>query len=295
MISHIAKIKAKISIYARKKTSNIFDGSYKSIYTGNGLDFENLREYIPGDNIRDIDWKASARSRNLLIKQYIAEKKHNVLFVFDSGRNFTADTNANENKKQVALYAGGTLAYLAAQNRDNVGAIYNRNGMIQFFPLRVGMNHLEHILTSYCHESFSHYDGDLNKTLDYIIKNIPKRMIIFLITDAGGIHNIPENTLKKLCVQHDLLVVNIGDATLTGMHSFDVKKGSYVSDYISNNKKLMRLEEQVRQKTAYENTRKLIQHQIVSIEINSENEIVDKSMELLERHKYGSLNRNYNR
>ena len=75
MTNHIIKIKAKVSVYAKKKTSNIFDGSYKSIYTGNGLDFENLREYIPGDNIRDIDWKASARNKNLLIKQYIAEKK----------------------------------------------------------------------------------------------------------------------------------------------------------------------------------------------------------------------------
>lgn len=295
MMTHISKIKAKVSVYARKKTSNIFDGSYKSIYTGNGLDFENLREYIPGDNIRDIDWKASARNRNLLIKQYIAEKKHNVLLVFDTGRNFTADTNAGENKKQIALYAGGTLAYLAAQNRDNVGAVYNRNGMIQHFPLRVGMNHLEHIMTSYCKEDFTNYDGDINKTLEYIIKNIPKRMIIFIVTDAGGIYNIPENTLKKLSVQHDLLFVNIGDATLTGKQSFDVKKASYVSDYISGNSKLKKLELQLRKKIADENTRKLLKNQIVTIEINSENEIVDKSMELLERHKYGSLNRSYNR
>ena len=294
MMTHISKIKSKVNIYARKKTTNIFDGSYKSIYTGNGLDFENLREYIPGDNIRDIDWKASARNRNLLIKQYIAEKKHNVLLVFDTGRNFTADTNAGENKKQVALYSGGTLGYLAAQNRDNVGAIYNRNGMIQYFPLRVGMNHLEYILTSYCKENFDSYDGDINKTLEYIIKNIPKSMILSVITDAGGLHNIKENTLKKLCVQHDLLFVCIGDATLTGKESFDVTKASYVSEYISGNRKLMDLERQIRKKIADENSRKLLKNQIINVEIHDESQIMDKTMELLERHKYGSLNRSYN-
>ena len=291
MINHITKIQAKVSIYAKKKTSNIFDGSYKSIYTGNGMDFENLREYIPGDNIRDIDWKASARNKNLLIKEYIAEKKHNVMLVFDTGKNFMADTQAGELKKDVALNAGGTLAYLAAQNRDNVGAIYNRNGMIQFFPLRMGVNHLEHILTSYEKEDFAGYDSDINKTLDYIIKNIPKKMIIFVITDAGGIHNISDNTIKKLCVQHDLLFVSIGDATLTGHASFDVRRSRYVSEYITGNKKLMDLEKKTREKIAYENSRKLLRNRIVTTEIHSENDMIDKSLELLERHKYASNNR----
>jgi len=291
MMNHILKIQAKVSVYAKKKTSNIFDGSYKSIYTGNGLDFENLREYIPGDNIRDIDWKASARNKNLLIKQYIAEKKHNVMLVFDTGKNFLANTKTGEVKKEVALTTGGTLAYLAAHNRDNVGAIYNRNGMIQYYPLRMGMNHLEWLLTSYDKEDFSGYNSDINKSLEYIIKNIPKKMIIFVITDAGGIHSISDNTIKKLCVQHDLLFVSIGDATLTGNKAFDVRNSRYVADYITSNKKLMALEEKTRSKIAYENSHKLLRNQIVSVEIDSENNIVDKSMELLERHKYASNNR----
>lgn len=291
MMKHIIKIQAKVSVYAKKKTSNIFDGSYKSIYTGNGLDFENLREYIPGDNIRDIDWKASARNKNLLIKQYIAEKKHNVLLVFDTGRSFTADTNIKECKKNVALYTGGTLAYLATQNGDNVGAVYNRGGMIQYFPLRRGLNHLEHILTSYEKEDFTGYDSDLNKTLEYIIKYVSKKMIIFVITDNGGIHDISDSTLKKLCVQHDLLFVNIADATLTGSQSFDIDKSIYVSDFIAKNKKLIDAEKKIREQIANENSHKLLRNQVVSVQIDSEKQIVDKSMELLERHKYASNNR----
>ena len=96
MTSYITKIKAKVSIYATKKSSNVFDGSYKSIFVGNGLDFENLREYIPGDNIRDIDWKASSRSGKYLVKRYVAERKHNIMFVFDTGKKMLGCTKGNE-------------------------------------------------------------------------------------------------------------------------------------------------------------------------------------------------------
>ena len=288
MMKYITKIQARVSIAARKKTSNIFDGSYKSIYTGNGFDFENLREYIPGDSIRDIDWKASARSKNLLVKQYIAEKKHNLMLVFDTGKSFLADTAKNESKKEVAIIAGGTLAYLSAHNGDNIGAIYNRGGLIQFHPLRMGLGNLERILTSYDKEDFSGFDSDLNKSLEYIIRNISKRMIIVIISDAGGIRKIDDNTLKKLCFRHDVLAISIGDATVTGKHSYDVKKSIYVSDYISKNKKLMKLEQQVREQIASENTEKLVRHAIVSAKIDSEEEIMNKIMELLERHKYAT-------
>ena len=91
--SYINKIKANISIYASKKTSNILDGSYKSIYKGRSLNFEDLREYVIGDNIKDIDWKASARSGNILVRQYIAEKKHNIMLVLDIGKKMRADTS----------------------------------------------------------------------------------------------------------------------------------------------------------------------------------------------------------
>lgn len=71
----IRKIKANLSVYTKKKTSNIFEGAYNSVYKGKSMNFEDLREYVIGDNVKDIDWKASARSNKILIKQYIAEKK----------------------------------------------------------------------------------------------------------------------------------------------------------------------------------------------------------------------------
>ena len=165
IMNYVTKIRAKVNIYASRKSSNLFDGSYKSVYQGNGMDFENLREYIPGDNLRDIDWKASSRSGKMLVKRYVAERKHNIMLVFDTGKKMTAHTKNLEIKKNLALNVGGILGYLAAKNGDNVGAIYNRNGYIQYHQLRMGLQNMERILTIYDKENFHIF-------LKYLLKNL---------------------------------------------------------------------------------------------------------------------------
>lgn len=93
---YVNKIKSNIKISTSNKTTNVIDGAYRSIYKGKSLNFDNLREYVLGDNIKDIDWKASARSHNLLIKQYIALKKHNILLIMDNGKNMLANANLKD-------------------------------------------------------------------------------------------------------------------------------------------------------------------------------------------------------
>lgn len=283
--NYIAKIRSKISIHSNKKTSNIFDGSYKSIYKGNGLDFENLREYNHGDNIRDIDWKATSRSGKVLVKRYIAEKKHNIMIVFDAGKNMAAHTDRMQVKKELALNAGGTIGYLAAQNGDNVSAIYNRNGKIQFYPFRTGLSNIEKILTEYDREIFDDYETDIEKTLEYIVKNIKRKVIMFVVTDAFGIANISDSTLKKLVYQHNVLFISINDAKITDGKSFDIGKDLYIPKFISYNKELLKLEKEMRQKLEEDNEKKLLKNRIVSTCIDRDEEIVDKIIELLGEHK----------
>lgn len=284
-MNYVTKIRAKVSISSNKKTSNIFDGSYKSVYQGNGLDFENLREYTPGDSIRDIDWKATSRSGKVLVKRYVAEKKHNIMIVFDTGKSMAAHTDSMQVKKDIALNAGGVIGYLAAKNGDNVGAIYNRNGKIQFYPFRTGLANIERILTEYDREVFDDYETDIEKTLEYIVRNIKRKMIMFVVTDAMGIANISQNTLKKLVYQHNVLFVSINDAKLTDGKSFDVGRDSYIPEFISGNKELLNMERNIRQKLYEDNERKLLKYRIVSTDIGCEEEIVDRIIELLGEHK----------
>lgn len=288
MMNYMAKIKAKVSIFTRKKTSSIFDGSYKSVYTGNGFDFESLREYIPGDSIRDIDWKASSRSRKVLVKRYIAQKKHNIMLVFDTGKKFLADTKGMQLKKDVALSVGGTVGYLTCKNGDDVGAIYCSKGMICYHPVKGGLYNVEKILTEYDKEDFSQYNSELEKSLHYIIKNVRRKMILFVITDMAGIKNIEEDTIKKLTYQHDVLFIDVSDADVTCGKSYDVNKALYIPDFISQNKYLKQIEEEMKKKILEENTKKLLKYRIVSTQVDSEEEIIEKVIELLERHKYAN-------
>lgn len=289
IVDYITKIKGNISIYATKKTANILDGAYNSIFMGRSLNFEDLREYIPGDNVRDIDWKASSRSRNLLVKRFVAEKKHNVMFVFDTGRKMAGHTNKLCNKNEVAMTAMGTIAYIANKNGDNIGAIYTKEDLVNFYPFKTGLYNIEQILERYQHDScMTNKKSSIKKSIDYIISHVPKRMILFIITDEKGLSEIEEAHFKRLKFQHDVLVIKIGDAEVTGDKAYSVNQDSYLPDFITNNKKLRNIELKMKEEMREENEHKLIKFGISSVEMNSDEDIVEKIIELLERHRYAN-------
>ena len=258
-LNYINKIKANISIYSSKKTTNILDGTYKSVYKGKSLNFENLREYVINDDVKDIDWKSSARSGTLLVKQFIAEKKHNIMLIMDTGKKMDADTDKHESKKEIALYTAGTIGYLAIKNND-----YDKYANVK--------------------------DIDMNELLEYVFKNISKRMIIFIITDIAGIDDIKSSTLKKLNQRHDLMIININDNYMFGKDIFDVSEDEYISDFLLNDSKLNEVEQEVRKDILKKNLTKLKKNNTCVTSISSKEEINLKIIELLEEHRYASNN-----
>ena len=282
-MKYITKVKVNLSIYTNKKTSNILEGSYNSIYKGKSMNFEDLREYVIGDNIKDIDWKASARSNKILIKQYIAEKKHNILFILDTGKKMLADTKELESKKEVALMTTGTIAYLVNKHGDSVSAIYKGKENIRFFPFQTGLYNIERILNCYDKEIDS--ENSIETLVDYAIKNIKRKMIIFIITDINGMIKLTEQTLKKVSLKHDLMIVNISDALMTGNNAFDIEQEEYIPDYILEDEKLKDIEIEIKNKV-YDNVKeKLKKYNIITTTINKQEEIVKDVYKLLERRK----------
>lgn len=288
-MNYITKIKANISIYATKKTSNILDGSYKSVYKGRSMNFEDLREYIVGDNIKDIDWRASARSGKLLIKQFVAEKKHNIMIVLDTGKKMLADTKTNESKKDVSILTAGTISYLANKNGDYVGAVYNKNDEISFFPFKEGLFNIEKILSNYDSDVDCSDSSYLDKALEYLTKNIKRRMIIFIITDIKGMDNVKEQTLKRLSGQHDVLAINITDADMTGDSAFDIDENSYIPHLILEDPKLHELEMKMKQEMEEKNKKLFEKNRISTTSISKSEEIVPKIIELLERYRNANI------
>lgn len=285
---YVTKIKANISIYSNKKTSNLLDGSYKSIYKGRSMNFEDLREYIIGDNVKDIDWKASARSNHILVRQFVAEKKHNIMIVLDTGKKMLADTKKNEEKKEVALMTAGTLAYLANKNGDYVGAVYNSNNIV-YHQLKMGLYNIEKILNEYNADVEKADNSNLEKSLDYIVKHIKKRLIIFVITDIDGIENISKNTLEQLTYMNDVMFINVNDADITGSKGFNIDSNKYIPELIFKDKKLQEYELKMK-KQMYENAeRKLKKYGISMVSIESNSEVPLKIINLLERHRNANI------
>ena len=96
-----------MGIHAHRKTIELLEGEYSSIHHGRSHDFDDLREYAPGDEVKDIDWKATARSTVPLIKRYIASRQHNIVFIVDTGRGMAAVAESGEPKKEIAIQAVG--------------------------------------------------------------------------------------------------------------------------------------------------------------------------------------------
>lgn len=281
-----SNLKQYKTIRTNRVTSRILDGSYRSIYKGRSMNFDELREYIVGDDIKNMDWKASARSQKLLVKQYIAEKKHNIMLVLDTNRRMAADTLKLQEKREVALMSAGTLAYLINQNKDYTGAIFPTEHSIQHFPFKTGLMNIENILEQYHKSVTMENASSINTALDYIVKNFRRNMILVIVTDIQGIAEIPDATLKRLLVMNDVLIINVGDATISSqqhekMQVYSLEKNGYLSRFFTEDRKLAKLLEEKQQKNYEECVSKLKHHGISFVTVNHTQEIEQTIVELL--------------
>lgn len=305
--SYINKIKANTTIFATKKATNVLEGTYTSVFTGRSMNFEDLRDYVPSDSMRDIEWKASTRSGKLLVKRFVAEKKHNILLVVDTGERMLGETGEGEIKKELSLFSVGTIAYLAYKNGDEIGVTYSNKNKICYEPFRTGLSNVERILTL-CDKAIIESEDKnakihlfqgrkkekeesvITRLLNETVFRLKKRMIIFIVTDLKGAAGINENVLKRIKCIHDVLLIITDDAKVTGgkKASFDIEEKQYLPAYITENKKLIRLEDKKIEELkndVYEKCKKL---GISWVTVNNTAEISEKMIELLEKHRHES-------
>ena len=288
-MTYITKIQANIkrfqTVHTRRSTNRVLDGSYKSIFKGRSMNFDELREYVPGDDIKDIDWKASSRSQKMLVRQYIAERKHNIMLVFDTNRRMLGDSDGLEEKRELAIMSAGTMAYFVNRSGDFVSATYATEKGVKHFPFKTGLGNIELILESYHRDVDMENQTDLNTTLEYIIRNFKSKMILLLITDVAGIRSISEQNLKRLLVAHDVLVLNISDAPLTGKKVYGIEEEMYFNPFFTKDKKLGRITRQKNLDMQREAQDKLMQYGIPMSTIDYLDELDREIIDLLEKHK----------
>ena len=292
-MTYIAKIQANLkryqSVKARKHTARVLDGSYKSIHKGRSMNFDELREYVQGDDIKDIDWKASARSQKLLVRQYIAERKHNVLLVFDTNMNMLGDSDGFEEKRELAILSAGTLAYFVNKSGDYVASVFMSENGVKYFPFKAGLGNIETILENYHRTVTMNNNSDINDCLEYIIRNFKQKMIIVLVSDVRGFTTITDTNLKRLLVAHDVLALNISDASINGNLAYNMNAGTFMPAFLSKNKKLQRAMKEANLKLQKTVTERLKKFGISCSTIDYVEELDREIVDLLAKHRREKL------
>ncbi|MBT2594805.1 DUF58 domain-containing protein [Arthrobacter sp. ISL-72] len=217
MPSLLTRVKSKMSIFAHRKARGMLDGEYGSVFKGRSLDFDDLRVYVPGDEVRDIDWKASARHGSPLIKRYVAVRRQAVLLVTDTGRNMAALSFGGEEKKDIAVMALGVVGYLAQRHGDVVGLVCGDGSSTRSLPAKAGEAHLERLLRDVNgHTGLSSPPSSLGEQLSYVARNYRQRMLLFVVADEVVVDAAMEQLLRRLRAQHEVLWLTVRDAELAG-------------------------------------------------------------------------------
>ena len=280
---YLARIKYAFSLNTSKKTSNILEGDFRSIYRGRSMEFDELGEYTQGDNVRDIDWKASSKADTILVRRYTAERKHNILFVCDRGVKMLADTSGGEPKSRLAVLCLGTAAYLCDRAGADYSCLIASESGYELDLFRSGTNHLENIIMRYSAEIGQESGTSVLSLLEHAASDIKKRQIIVLITDIEGIRQMTQQLISEVNIKNDLLVMNIDDAYLTDKNSFDVSLRRYASTFIPDSRELEKLEKNIRQQILDKAKKLFDTYRVGFVTVSREEEIIDKTLALFRR------------
>lgn len=213
MPSLITRVKSALFIHSSHKSLHALDGAYASLLHGRSLDFEDLREYEYGDQVRDIDWRATARHGTPLIKRYRANRMHTIMFVVDTGRSMSALARDERSKRDLTVLATGALGILTLRHGDDFTAVYgDADGVRRLAPSR-SEGALERALRT-INDAIENGAAPSDRTalLSFVARTVTRRMILVVVTDQAPLTAESERLLRRLRAQHDVIWITISDA-----------------------------------------------------------------------------------
>ena len=206
-IELMQKIRA-IQIKTSHMVTELMAGEYVSAFKGRGMEFNAVREYAPGDDVRLIDWNVTARMDQPFIKEYIEERELNVMLMVDvssSGEFGSTGKFKNEISAEVA----SILAFAAIRNNDKIGLIVFSNKIEHYIPPKKGKAHVWNIIRTILNYQPEGRLTDLNIPLEYLLKIQKRKCIAFLISDFQATNY--ETNVKLARQKHDLVAISISD------------------------------------------------------------------------------------
>jgi uncharacterized protein (DUF58 family) len=209
MISEeLAKKIRILQITTRKVVNDVLAGEYGSVFRGRGMEFDEVREYMPGDEIRTIDWNVTARTGTPYVKRFVEERELTVIFVVDLSASGEFGS-VRKLKNEVAAEFCSLLAFSAVKNNDKVGLIVFTDQIEMYIPPKKGTQHVLRVIRELLNFKPRQASTDIEGALDFLGKVTKKRSVIFLVSDfqAEGF----EKPMRVIGKRHDLVAVTVVD------------------------------------------------------------------------------------
>ncbi|MBM2833249.1 MAG: hypothetical protein HW406_410 [Candidatus Brocadiaceae bacterium] len=198
----------QIQIHTRRLVNEAFVGEYHSVFKGRGMEFDEVREYQPGDEIRTIDWNVTARMGRPFIKRYVEERELTVMLLVDvsASGNFGSIKHL---KNEVATEICAILAFSAIKNNDKVGMIMFTDKIEKFIPPKKGPKHVLRVIRELLCAQPTGKGTNISVALEYLNKITHRRTISFVVSDF--IANDYAHALRIANKRHDMIAITIVD------------------------------------------------------------------------------------
>ena len=199
-VSELLKRVRQVEIVARRTVNELFSGQYKSVFRGRGMEFSEVREYQPGDDIRSIDWNVTARVGKPFIKRFVEERELTILFLVDIS--MSGIFGSQRSKIDSAIETAATLMFSALKNNDKVGLITFADKIIHFYRPRKGKANVLHLLRELIAAEPTGEQTDLLSALEYVNRTQKQRAVVFVLSDFFVPGLLPDENIFQNHQEH---------------------------------------------------------------------------------------------
>jgi len=209
-LTRILKRVRRIELLTRGLIKETLGGAYHSRFKGQGIEFDDFREYQPGDDVRFLDWNVTARMNDPYVRKYIEERELTVMLLVDvSG---SGDYGSGEDsKRERAAEVAAVFAFSATHNGDKVGLCLFSDQVEHYLPARKGGSHTLRIIRDILDKQATSRRTDLTPALDLALQRIPHRALVVVVSDFLTPDDKWEKTLRSLATKHDVVAAQIID------------------------------------------------------------------------------------
>ncbi|MCQ2736060.1 MAG: DUF58 domain-containing protein [bacterium] len=207
--SSIFKKIKKIEITTRRAVEDYFSGKYQSVFKGTGMNFSDVREYYPGDDVRRIDWNVTSRLGKPYVKEFIEERERTIMIAVDVSASGDFGSSG-KSKTELACEIASVVAFSALKNRDKVGLVMFSDRIEKYLPPGKSSQHVMRIIREILCFERQNNGTDIEGALKFINDVRKKRSVVFLISDFIGENY--EKSLRAVNRKHDLIAVGIRDS-----------------------------------------------------------------------------------